>query len=214
MDRALFTTNYYVYKRYSPELDLFYIGGHHCRGGKPCTPNECLYTSSSKRIRELEAERPDATWEMFILGWAHDRVELSVLELKHIRAHIEEPNCLNLRAASKSIEGERSHRKWVEMADAKGIKRMVRPKDFLGGIERGFRATNKAPTNHLRNDRLGVTILIAKVTISQHISALVETDWTYGHSSYYRQISASEFKRTLRTTAIPKSRRALSLESY
>lgn len=217
MDRALFTTNYYVYRRYSPDLGLFYIGAHHCRGAKPCTREQCLYTSSSKRIRELEVSRPDATWEMFILEWANDRAELSVLELKHIKAHINEPDCLNMRASSKSFHGNRSHRKRIEMVDHKGVKSQVRPSDFIESLKRGLRATNKAPTSHLRNDRLKITVLIAKVTILQHINTLVMTDWQYGFSSYYRQITASEFKRTLRTMAIPEGLgrpNTLTLEAY
>lgn len=217
MYRALFTTDYFVYRRYSPELRVFYIGGHHCKGTKPCTPEQCLYKSSSKRIRELEIERPKATWEMFILGWANDRASLSELELKHIRVHIDEPNCLNLRASSKSIEGARSHRRRVEMIDHKGVKCYVRPSEFIGGIKRGLRATNKAPTVNLRNDRLMITVLIAKRTVENHISALMETDWQFGHSSYYRQITAAEFKRTLRTTAVPEELgrpSALALVAY
>ncbi len=214
MYRALLTTNFFVYRRYSPELRVFYIGGHHCKGTNPCTHEECFYTSSSKRIRELEAERPDATWEMFILGWANNRAELSELELTHIKAHIGEPDCLNLRASSKSTEGARSHRKRVEMVDHKGACISVKSSEFIRHIWLGFRATNKAPTVNLRNDRLGVTVLIAKNTIINHISALMETDWQFGHSSFYRQISSAEFKRTLRTTAATCNTKPMTLEAY
>lgn len=200
MDRRLFNTNFFVYKYYSPELDVYYIGSHHCRAWKwgTCSDTVCNYKSSSAVVARLKRERPRATWEMLILGWAQDEDTLMAMELSWIRRHFGDPKCLNKRVISppRRQMGE-GRRRVVEMVDPMGALQKPRVEYFLELLASGWQPTNKA-TVRIRNDEERLECYIWLPTLRKNIKNVIKTNWSYGGCRDYDRISTKQFLKLMK----------------
>lgn len=205
MDRRLFSTNFFVYKYYSPELDVYYIGSHHCKdrgwGRGTCSETHCGYKSSSSQVARLRKERPRATWEMLILGWAQDEDSLIAMELSWIRWSIKDPKCLNkLIHSSKRRAAGTGRRKFVRMIDPRGCEQSPRPEHFMELLAAGWRLNQKTNCVVIRNDTLRLECVITRSTLRRNIQKVLGTDWAYGTCWDYDRISVGHFLELLELT--------------
>lgn len=214
IDRSQLATKFYVYKRYSQDLGVFYIGSHECKGRKPCTESWCNYKSSSAEIRRLEVEHPSANWDMQILEYAPDRPAMAAMEREHIRSVLGKEGCLNKRAQAKGVQGARSHRRRVKMVNPEFKLEMVRASQYLPLIKRGWKFGGVAQAVHLRHDRREQTGLFSHSTILFHVNQIMKAGWVYGYSSYYEEIDVRRFVRSLRLTEFDAGQDQLVLEEY
>ena len=205
MDKSAWSSDHIVYKISSPELNVFYFGGHTCSGSSySCSKSTCNYKGSSRLVRDLKQQRPDATWIMEPVAFADSRSQLRTLEEAYIGMHLSDPRCLNQKTSGQALpkhteEGLQKMREATRRDSTKmhhwdtGASLLVPREEILQRCREGYVFTNKV--TWLKNDVRGEYLQVASTTAALLLPHIHTQGWEFGFDRRYQTITAAELWR-------------------